>query len=131
MQSGFVLSLSFLLLLPLHLLFQSRMSWGKGIRKMLKGSEQILILLCHLVFSQSRAHVTPIAVKCEIRAIPFRDSIAEGVSHPFCQVFMWYRASIAEIPLLGGGGIAPPLRMLSKVETPRKGGGHIAPNWSC
>ena len=27
---------------------------------------------------------------------------------------MWYRESIAEIPLLlGGGGVAPPLRMLS------------------
>ena len=49
------------------------------------------------------------------RTIPFRDSIAEGVSHPLCLVFMWYRAGIAEIPLLcGGGGIAPPLCMLTK-----------------
>ena len=36
------------------------------------------------------------------RAIPFRDRIAEGVSHAFCLVFIGYRASIAEIPLLGG-----------------------------
>ena len=58
------------------------------------------------------------------RAIPFRDSIAKGVSHPFCFVFMWYRASIAEIPFfLWGGGIAPPLRMLCKGERLRKGGG--------
>ena len=27
-----------------------------------------------------------------------------GVSHPFCLVFMWCRASIAEIPFLWGGG---------------------------
>ena len=33
-------------------------------------------------------------------AIPFRDSIAEGVSHEFCLVSIWCRASIAEIPLL-------------------------------
>ena len=39
------------------------------------------------------------------RAIPCRDSIAEGVSHTFCLVFMWYRASIAEITLLWGGGV--------------------------
>ena len=38
------------------------------------------------------------------RAIPFRDSIAEGGIAPICLVFMWYRASIAEIPFLGGGG---------------------------
>ena len=47
-----------------------------------------------------------------IAQFPFLGSIAEGVSHLFCLVFMWHRASIAEIPLLcGGGGIAPPLRM--------------------
>ena len=45
------------------------------------------------------------------RAIPFRDSIAEGGIARFCLDFMCFRASIAEIPLLQGG-IAPPLRML-------------------
>ena len=64
--------------------------------------------------------------QCEItppyRAIPFRDSIAEGGIEPICLVFIGYRASIAEIPFLRGG-IAPPLRMLSKGETLRKGGG--------
>ena len=30
-----------------------------------------------------------------------------------------------------GGGIAPPLHMLSKGERLRKGGGGIAPNWPC
>ena len=54
-------------------------------------------------------------------AIPFRDRIAEGGIAPICLVLMWYRASIAEIPLLCGG-IAPPLRMLSKGEALRKGG---------
>ena len=46
------------------------------------------------------------------RAIPFRDSLAEGVIAPICLVFTRYRAGIAEIPFLRGG-IAPPLRMLS------------------
>ena len=36
-------------------------------------------------------------------AIPFRDSIAEGGIAPICHVFIGYRASIAEIPLLRGG----------------------------
>ena len=31
----------------------------------------------------------------------------------------------------GGGGIAPPFRMLSKGEMLRKGGGGIAPDWLC
>ena len=64
------------------------------------------------------------------RAIPFRDSIAEGGIAPICLVFLGYRASIAERPLWRGG-IAPPLRMLSKGETLRKGGGGIAPKWPC
>ena len=55
------------------------------------------------------------------RAIPFRDRIAEGGIAPICLVFIVYRASIAEIPLFRGG-IAPPLRMLSKGETLRKRG---------
>ena len=46
------------------------------------------------------------------RAIPFRDSIAEGGIAPICLVFIGYRAGIAEIPLLSGG-IAPPLRECS------------------
>ena len=62
------------------------------------------------------------------RALPFRDGIADGASQPFSLVFTWYRASIAEIPLLWGGGIAPPLRMLFQAERLRKGGGGIAPN---
>ena len=64
------------------------------------------------------------------RAIPFRDSIAEGGIAPVCLVFIGYRASIAEIRLLRGG-IALPLRILSKGEMLRKGGGGIAPNWPC
>ena len=61
-----------------------------------------------------------------------KDSIAEGGIALICLVFIGYRASIAEIPLLrGGGGIAPPLLMLSKGETLRKGGGGMAPNWPC
>ena len=37
------------------------------------------------------------------RAIPFRDSIAEGGITPICLDFIRYRTSIAEIPLLKGG----------------------------
>ena len=55
------------------------------------------------------------------RAIPFADSIAEGCIAPIGLVFIGYRAGIAEIPLLGGG-IAPPLHMLSNGETLRQGG---------
>ena len=48
-----------------------------------------------------------LVAQCEIpppyRAIPFRDSIAEGGIAPICLVFIGYRASIAEIPLLRGG----------------------------
>ena len=62
------------------------------------------------------------------RAIPFRDSIAEGGIAPICLVFIGYRGSIADIPLLRGG-IAPLVRMYSKGGTLRKGGGGIAPNW--
>ena len=49
-----------------------------------------------------------LAAQCEIphpyRAIPFQDSIAEGGIAPICLVFIGYRASIAEVPLLRGGG---------------------------
>ena len=50
---------------------------------------------------------TSLVAQCEMpppyRAIPFRDSIAEGGIAPVCLVFIGYRASIAEIPLLRGG----------------------------
>ena len=58
-------------------------------------------------------------------AIPFRDSIAEGGIARFCLVFIGYRVSIAEIPLLRGG-IAPPLRMLSKGGNAQKRGGGVS-----
>ena len=49
-----------------------------------------------------------LAAQCEIpppyRAIPFRDSIAEGGIAPICLVFIGYRTSIAEIPPFEGGG---------------------------
>ena len=43
--------------------------------------------------------------------MPFRDSIAEGVSHAFCLLLIWSRASIAETPSYAGG-IALQVRML-------------------
>ena len=68
-----------------------------------------------------------IAAQCEIpphiAQYPFEIVSQRGVSHPFALFFIGYRASIAEIPLLSGGGIAPPLRMLSKGERSEKGEG--------
>ena len=72
----------------------------------------------------------PVRDTTPYRAMPFRDSIAEGGLAPICLVFIGYRTSIAEIHLLRGS-IAPLLRMYSKGETLRKGGGGIAPNWPC
>ena len=51
----------------------------------------------------------PVRDTAPYRAIPFRDSIAEGGIAPICLVLKGYRASIAEIPLLrGGGGVEVP-----------------------
>ena len=55
------------------------------------------------------------------RAIPFRDSIAEGGIAPVCLVFIGYGASIAEIPLLRGGYRTSTSHALQG-ETLRKGG---------
>ena len=69
------------------------------------------------VFKEEGAPKTPtcsvisgdvlLAAQCEIpppyRTIPFRNSIAEGGIARLCLVFIGYRASIAEIPLLWGG----------------------------
>ena len=57
-----------------------------------------------------------------IAQYPFEMGIAEGGIARFCLVFIGYRASIAEIPLWRGG-IAPPLRMLSKGGNAQKRGG--------
>ena len=65
------------------------------------------------------------------RAIPFRDSIAEGGIAPICLVFTGYRASIAEIPLLRGGGGYHTSTSHAQGETLRKGGGGIPPSWPC
>ena len=59
------------------------------------------------------------------RAIPFRDSIAEGGIAGVCLVFIGYRASIAEIPLLwfvGGGYRTSTLHALQGGNAPDKKG---------
>ena len=80
-------------------------------------SPQKTFLRCGFLFGCVRVRI--LAAQCEIpphiAQYPF-ESIAEGCIAPFCLVLKWYRASIAEIPLLWGGGIAPPLRMLSKAQ---------------
>ena len=81
----------------------------------------------------SRGHLSgPVRDTPPYRAIPFRDSIAEGGIAPTCLVFIGYRASIAEIPLWGGGGgYRTSSSHALQGETLRKGGGGIAPNWPC
>ena len=68
-------------------------------------SRDPLSLLNHNGNAQKQQE-SPLAAQCEIpppyRAIPFRDRIAEGGIAPICLVFIGYRASIAEIALLGG-----------------------------
>ena len=66
-----------------------------------------------------------LAAQCEIpphiAQYPFEIVSQRGVSHAFALI--GYRASIAEIPLLRGGGvIAPPLRLLSKGAKAQKRG---------
>ena len=67
-----------------------------------------------------------LAAQCEIPPhvvqYPFEIESQWGVSHAFCLVFAAYRASIAEVPLLWGGGIAPPLRILSRWGNAQKRG---------
>ena len=108
--------------------------------KVFSGSYRSLSLgSCRL--SQDRGHLRMsfeiLAAQCEIppppyRTIHFQDSIAEGVSQPFYLVFMWHRASISEIPLcVGGGGLCTSTSHALQGERLRRGGGGIAPNWSC
>ena len=76
--------------------------------------------------SASNLHHAHLAAQCEIppRIAQYLFEIVSqnGVSHPFCLVFMWYRASIAEIRFCEGG-IATPLHMLSNGERSEKGSG--------
>ena len=73
-------------------------------------------------------------------SIPLRDtplsrntlySIADGGIAPICLVLIEYHASIAEIPLWGWGVSHLHFACSPKGEKLRKGGGGIAPNWSC
>ena len=83
----------------------------------------------HTLLCDTLGLAADLAAQCKIpppyRAIPFRDSIAEGGIARSRLVFIGYRASIAEIPFLGGG-IAPPLRMLSKGGNAQKRGGGVS-----
>ena len=58
------------------------------------------------------------------RAIPFRDSIAEGGIAPVCLVFKGYRAIIAEIPLLRGGYRTSTLHALQGGNAQKRGRGY-------
>ena len=67
------------------------------------------------------------------RAIPFRDSIAEGGVAPIYLVFIGYRGGIAEIPFLRGGGgyRTSTSHALQGGKRSEKGEGGIALNWPC
>ena len=58
------------------------------------------------------------------RAIPFRDSIAEGGIAPICLVFIGYRTSIAEIPLSRGGYRTSTSHALQGGNTQKRGRGY-------
>ena len=58
------------------------------------------------------------------RAIPRRHSIAEGGITPNCLAFMWYRASIAEIPLWGGEYRTSALHALPGGNAQKRGRGY-------
>ena len=80
--------------------------------------------------------VVPLAAQCEIPPhiahYPFEIVSQRGGITPICLVFIGYRASIAKIPLLRGGGVShlhfacPPRGKRSE-----KGEGGIAPKWPC
>ena len=75
--------------------------WYRSCLSLLFGIEICFVVsrFCILLFNLSG----PVRDTHPYRAIPFRDSIAEGGIAPICLVFIGYRASIAEIPLLGRG----------------------------
>ena len=79
-------------------------------------------------FLEGAALSGPVRETPPYRAIPFRDSIAEGGIAPICLVFIGYRASIAEIPLLGGGGGGnrppPPSHALQGGNAQKRGRGY-------
>ena len=78
---------------------------------------------CHNACFFSRIWLSgPVRDTPPYRAIPFRDSIAEGGIAPIYLVFIGYRASIAEIPHLEGGVSHPHFACSPRGETLRKGG---------
>ena len=58
------------------------------------------------------------------RAIPFRDSVAEGGIAPICLAFIGYRASIAEIPPFEGGYRTSPSHALQGGNAQKRGRGY-------
>ena len=68
-----------------------------------------------------------LAAQCEIpphiAQYPFEIVSQRGVSHPICLVFIGYRASIAEIPLLRGGGYCTSTSHSSRGKRSEKGEG--------
>ena len=105
--------------------------YGDGRRKRPLGTPRCSWLACGRQMSQPPVYL---AAQCEIppriAQYPFEIVSQRGVSHPFAL----FSEGIVQVSLrypFWGGGIAPPLCMLCKGESLRKGGGGIAPNWPC
>ena len=104
-----------------------------------RGSDDLLKWIAVTVLQVQRNKITiavqnragclsgPVRDTPPYRAIPFRDSIAEGVSHTICLVFIGYRASIADIPVLRGGYRTSTSRALQGGKLSEKGEGVLHP----
>ena len=82
-------------------------------------------------FLAAQCEIPPHIAQDPFEIVSQRGGIAEGGIAPIYLVFIGYRASIAEIPLLRGG-----VSHLHPACSPRgkcseKGGGGIATNWPC
>ena len=102
-----------------------------------RGTVHIKVSVQQIPGLQSRTSPRPgpcLAAQCEITphiAQHLFEIVSQrGVSHPFALLSCGIAQVSLRYPFLGGS-IAPPLRMLSKGETVRKGGGGITPNWPC
>ena len=96
--------------------------------KILQGTESLLALSIIQGFLRTQR---PSARYPPCRAIPFRDSIAEGGIPRVLPCFAGYRASIAEIPLSWGGGVSHLHFACSPSGKHSAKGGRIAPKWPC
>ena len=105
--------------------FNTRALWvGIGPSGLASHDSNRTILNRSVLDSKSPNLSGPVRDTPPYRAIPFRDSIAEGGIAPVCLVFLGYRASIAEIPLLRGGYRTSTLHALQGGNAQKRGRGY-------